>query len=112
MFFDNEMKYMLDVSGVMGCWFTTTFVLAYYLEKKGEVFLPHVYHLVEIFSWTFFQDYVGNKRFELSGQLISLLFEVFIFLIVLLYVTFFVPYGVSFEGPIQNNEFPSCWAHE
>jgi hypothetical protein len=60
-----------------------------------------------------FQDYVGNKRFELSGQLISLLFEVFIFLILfLLDVTFFVSYGVSFEGFIQNNEFPSCGAHE
>lgn len=41
-----------------------------------DYFRWHIYsHIVLNIS----QDYVGNKRLELSGQLISLLFEVFIF---------------------------------
>lgn len=43
-----------------------------------------------------FQDYVGNKRLELSGQLISLLFEVFFSLIWFLNVMFYVSNCFSF----------------
>ena len=57
------------------------------------------------------QDYLGNKRLELSGQLVSLLFEVFIFsnhfIRWLQYVVFSLTVFLC-EGFVQNNELYCC----
>ena len=64
----------------------------------------------------FFQDYVGNKRLELSGQLVSLLFEVFIFLTISLdgvhYVIVSLTVLLLCEGFVQNDEYLCCRPYE
>jgi hypothetical protein len=61
--------------------------LAYMLEYRMLKIANVLFHCEDLFRSLIYcqillnisQDYVGNKRLELSGQLMSLLFEVFIF---------------------------------
>lgn len=72
--------------------------------------MDHIF-IIWHFLLNLFQDYVGNKRLELSGQLISLLFEVFS-LIILVHVIFYVLTSFFREGFVQNDELQCCGAYE